>query len=93
MGNVNLQVVTGAASASIWAYLSTIVVYIINGMVFHCWIDPEAASSGASAVTAAWTCPMHLPTFITTAIEGILTSAGTFLVGYYTPNTNKGPPT
>lgn len=90
MGNVNLQVVTAAGSASVWAYLATIVVYLLNGLIFHCWIDPDAATSGGSAIAAVWTCPMHLPSFVTTALQGILTAGGTFLVGYYTPNTNKG---
>lgn len=90
MGNVNLQVITAGASASIWAYLSTILIYLINGFVFHCWIDPETASAGTAATAAAWTCAMHLPSGITTAVQGIVTSGGTFLVGYFTTNTNKG---
>lgn len=79
------KVLGASAAAPVGAYLGTIVIYLINGIAFHCWIDPTAAASATSATAATWTCPMHLPDFVSTAVEGIVTFVTSLSTGYFIP--------
>ncbi len=76
------QILGTATAAPVFAYISTLLVYLINGVAFHCWVDPTASGALAGSVTAAWTCPMHLPDFVSTAVQGIVTFLGTAATGW-----------
>lgn len=85
------KVIGASAAAPVGAYLGTIVIYLLNGIFFHCWIDPTNAATATATAAATWTCPMHLPDFVSTAIEGVVTFVTSLATGYFMPGATNQP--